>query len=222
MKLLFVSATALELKPLLKLLQQAEDTEEFFYQGHEISVLNTGVGMTATAFALGNHLAQKSYDLAINIGLAGAFSKALSLGEVVHVVSDFNGEEGVEDGDAFIPLISTGLRSKDDFPFTNGMLKASPLMELQSDIPGKEVKGISVNKVHGNERSIELLLQQFNPDVESMEGSAFFYSCLMNKVPCVQLRAISNYVERRNKDAWEIELALNNLAHAIKTFIDKQ
>jgi futalosine hydrolase len=30
-------------------------------------------------------------------------------------------------------------------------------------------------------------------------------------IPCIQLRAVSNYVEKRNKDAWNIPLAIENL-----------
>jgi futalosine hydrolase len=30
-------------------------------------------------------------------------------------------------------------------------------------------------------------------------------------VPCIQIRAVSNYVERRNRDNWQIGLAIKNL-----------
>jgi len=30
-------------------------------------------------------------------------------------------------------------------------------------------------------------------------------------VPCMQIRAVSNYVEKRNLDAWQIGLAIKNL-----------
>lgn len=41
------------------------------------------------------------------------------------------------------------------------------------------------------------------------------------EVPCLQLRAISNYVEKRNRDAWEIELALSNLAEETLRTLNK-
>jgi futalosine hydrolase len=44
-----------------------------------------------------------------------------------------------------------------------------------------------------------------------MEGAAVFYVCLKQGIKCIQIRSISNYVERRNRDAWNIPLALNNL-----------
>ena len=36
--------------------------------------------------------------------------------------------------------------------------------------------------------------------------------CLLEKVNFVHIRAISNYVEPRNKEGWDIPLALDNLS----------
>jgi futalosine hydrolase len=44
-----------------------------------------------------------------------------------------------------------------------------------------------------------------------MEGAAFFYACRKEGVPGLQIRAVSNYVEKRNRDAWQIGLAVKNL-----------
>ena len=74
-------------------------------------------------------------------------------------------------------------------------------------------------KVHRNEKSIELVTSNLHPDIESMEGAAFFYVCMMEKIPCVQLRAISNYVERRNKNNWNIPLSLKNLTATTFEFL---
>nr|MBA3901986.1 futalosine hydrolase [Bacteroidota bacterium] len=74
-----------------------------------------------------------------------------------------------------------------------------------------KVKGISVNQVHGEEKAIEKVVQRLNPDTESMEGAAFFYACFSEGLPCVQIRAISNYVEKRNRENWDIPLAVKNL-----------
>jgi futalosine hydrolase len=44
-----------------------------------------------------------------------------------------------------------------------------------------------------------------------MEGAAFFYVCEQTKTSCLQIRAISNVVERRNRENWQIELAIKSL-----------
>jgi futalosine hydrolase len=44
-----------------------------------------------------------------------------------------------------------------------------------------------------------------------MEGAAVFYVAQQEKIPALQIRAISNLVEKRNKDNWDIPLAIKNL-----------
>ena len=83
----------------------------------------------------------------------------------------------------------------------------------------REVSGITVNTVHGNEKSISGIIERLNPDIETMEGAAFFYVCEKEKQPCIQLRGISNYVEKRNREAWNIPLALKNLTATVKELI---
>jgi futalosine hydrolase len=55
-----------------------------------------------------------------------------------------------------------------------------------------------------------------------MEGAAFFYACEEANVDGLQVRAISNYVEKRNKENWNLALAVKNLndwlIQDIKTF----
>jgi len=73
------------------------------------------------------------------------------------------------------------------------------------------VEGVTVNKVHGSQLSIQKVIKQFSPDVESMEGAAVSYVCMQQQIKFIQIRAISNYVEKRNKSAWNIPLAVRNL-----------
>ena len=83
----------------------------------------------------------------------------------------------------------------------------------------KNVKGITVNTVHGNTDSIDKIIKRLNPEIETMEGAAFFYVCEKENITSLQLRAISNYVEKRNRDAWNIPFALNNLKISIANLI---
>jgi futalosine hydrolase len=54
-------------------------------------------------------------------------------------------------------------------------------------------------------------LGRFEVQVESMEGAAFLYCCLTAGVRCAQVRAVSNRVERRNRAAWNLPLAIQAL-----------
>ena len=37
------------------------------------------------------------------------------------------------------------------------------------------------------------------------KGAAFAYACSLSGIPYAQVRAISNIVERRNREAWQME-----------------
>ena len=206
MRILIVAATATEIAPL----QQRPDVE----------ILTTGVGVVAAAARTSGALARTRYDLALNLGICGSFDPALSPGTVVHVVSDGMPELGAEDGEAFLSIEELGLLRGDAPPFSNGRLvnAAVPANPALKCLPA--VHGITVNTVHGNERSIAETVRRFAPQVESMEGAGFMYACLIHAVPFAQVRAVSNMVERRNRSAWEIDEAIAGLCRVARDLIE--
>lgn len=202
MKILLVAATQLEIESTIFHINELQNN-----YSNSIKTLVTGAGMTATAFSLGKELAINQYDLAINAGIAGAFDRALQPGEVVSVALDCFAELGAEDGENFLPIDELGFGKssiKPDQPYNHPIISSL-----------KKVRSITVNKVHGNDESIYLTTERLNPQTESMEGAAFFYACNQVNLPCIQLRAISNYVERRNRESWNIPLAITNLNNVL-------
>jgi len=192
MLILIVAATAPEVEPLAK------------YFGSKIDVLITGAGMVPTAFALGRHFAQNKYDLVINLGIAGSFDRSIEPGFVIEVTDDTFAETGAEDDEQFIPMNVLGFGEVTYKPTTT-------LDEVESNFYLKKARAITVNTVHGNDASIKKVQDRLNPQLESMEGAAFFYACQQVNVRCIQIRAVSNYVEKRNRDSWQIGLAIKNL-----------
>ena len=181
----------------------------FQFQHLEIDTLITGAGIAATAYQLGKVLRSGEYDLAINIGIAGSFNREITLGEVVHVIEDRFSDFGAEDGDQFLSASSIGLSDEEMY---------LPTYEI-SNLTLRKVKAITVNTVHGEEGSIQSMINSLNPDIETMEGAAFFFVCKMESTPCLQIRAISNNIERRNRNNWNIPLAIKNLEKNINNFL---
>lgn len=221
MIILLVAATHFEIAPTVEWLEKTSTKlDESTYQNGEniIRVLVTGIGGVATAFSLGVVLTSFWPDLAINAGIAGALDRNLQLGAVVHVVNEQFADLGVEQPDGrFSDLFSVGLLEVNHPPFINKHLKEH--FSNYNQFLHK-VHGISVNKVHGNEGSIEQLRANYpNAQVESMEGAAFFYACLLAEVSFVQVRAISNYVEKRNRDNWKIPEAVANLNDVLRAML---
>jgi futalosine hydrolase len=224
MRLLLVAATAGELhaswtEPLSRV--SGKQLFSHRYGSLEVDVLIAGVGMTATAYSVCRAVAGRRYDLAVNAGIGGCFRRDIPLGEVVNVAEDVFAELGAEDGDTFLSVHSLGLLDENAFPFTGGALVNPSALVLPSLQRLRKCRGITVSKVLGNESSVRDVSARLSPDLESMEGAAFMYVCLQEKIPCYQLRAISNYVERRNKAAWNIPLAVESLNKCIFAVIEE-
>jgi len=204
MEILLSAATEEEIAPL----------RDIWFRKHKVEFLVTGVGMVATSFSLSRAFAEKPYQMALNTGLAGAFDRNLKLGEVVRVTEDIISELGAEDGDDFLTLKEMGLKGTDILLNMDEVL----LKEMNEF---KKVRSITVNTVHGNEISIKNIHERLHPHIETMEGAAFFYACGRNNIPAIQLRAISNYVEKRNKANWDVPLALKSLKRAVALLLEK-
>ncbi len=211
MKLLIVSATEFEILPLLDYLKanyKNKGNTRFFSKELDIYSLVTGVGAVHTTFALASFLAAHRIDLAINLGIAGAFNRDLALGEVLQVLSDQFADIGVEEANGgFRDLFEMDLVGQNEPPYINGKLYSpnagNPFLP--------QATAITVNKVHGTRASIDKVSSKYRVDLESMEGAAFFYCCIQHNINCLQIRSISNYVEPRNKDNWNIPLAIDKL-----------
>ena len=225
MRILLVTATELELEGFLSTLHRVSDPaprlRRFASGRHDVDVLTTGVGMVATAAWCSRALQAGGYGLALNLGVCGSFDPALGPGTVVHVVTDMLAELGAEDGDEFLTLDQLGLSDGDEFPFQSGRLvnDAPPANPILAALP--RVSGITVSTVHGNERTIARIVERLHPQVESMEGAAFMYACLIHGVPFAQVRAVSNIVERRNRAAWRMADAVAALAETARRILDQ-
>jgi futalosine hydrolase len=208
MRILLVAATDGEIAPIVARMYSTPsgDTcvDTYTHGAHEVHVLITGVGMVATAAWCSRALTQTTYDLALNFGVCGSFDPFIDPGTVVHVVSDRLAELGAEDDEQFLTFEKLQLPGEAEF--VNLDPPSNPAID---ELPA--VTGITVNTVHGNERSIAAVTERFNAQVESMEGAAFMSACLIHKVAFAQVRAVSNFVARRNRKSWKMADAILNL-----------
>ncbi|MDP4185293.1 MAG: futalosine hydrolase [Bacteroidota bacterium] len=222
MRVLLVTATRFELVPFedeLTPLERGNDKLERFKWGDlQLDVLVCGIGMISVTYKLTKILLSNSYDCVINAGIAGSYQKKLRIGTVVNVVKEQFSALGIERTDSFQTLFEAGFLKPNQFPYHDGTL-INPGFRYIHDIP--EVNGITSNIIHLSEKKIQDIRQKFNPDVESTEGAAVFYVCLQQKIPFLQLRAISNYVEDSDKCEWNIPLALENLSLALFSVLNR-
>jgi futalosine hydrolase len=215
MNILITAATALEIKPFQEYLAQKGAPK-----GCRIDILTGGIGLMHTAWHLGRQLAKKRPDLAIQAGIGGSFRHHWPLGQVVLIGREQLGDLGVDDAGTFKDLFDTGLWADSLPPFTgSSLINTFAGVPVVPELP--LASGISINTVTGSLPSIGRLQQKYDPDIESMEGAAFHFACLLEEVPFLQLRSISNYVEIRDKSKWNIPLAVKQLNEALILLIEQ-
>lgn len=204
MKLLLVSAT----KPELGSDSFIKKIKSVF---PDIEILITGIGMVKTTYFLTDAILKSKPDFVLNVGICGSFSKNFPIGSLVNVASEEFADFGIDDNGKFIAI-----REKDKVSIS-GILENKWAKKIKLPL----VKGITVNTVNGQKKIIEKVVSIFNPDVESMEGAAVFYVCLMNKIPFAEIRSVSNFVAPRDTNKWNKDIAIANLTKALPEIISK-
>lgn len=211
MKLIVAAATEAEIQPTIAWLKETGRKD--------VETLITGIGLFSAAFALGKRLSANPPALVIQAGIAGTFRHHIPLGHAALVEKEFFGDLGAEDHGAFRDLFHIGLWKHDQHPFTHDYLlnPFERVPDCLAQLP--RLTAVSVNTVSGEAATIERLERQYHPDLESMEGAALHYACLLENVPFLQLRTVSNYVEQRDKSKWDIPAAVRRLNELLRQTI---
>ena len=215
MKILIVSASSTEIKEIRDKLtfinKLTPNLSTYKFGKLRVDLLITGYGSVFTSFYLTRTLNTNSYDLAINAGVAGSFDYFLEQGFVVNVIRDQFADLGFEDKKGFYTLGEKEMLNQDSFPFTGEVMHSLGNFEIEEVDSLIPVKAITVNTIHGTQEKIKRLKDKYKAEIETMDGAAFFYVCLMEKVPFLQIRSVSNFVEIPRVENWYLPLALKNL-----------
>ena len=241
-----------------------DGTSEGYVMGNlNLSILVTGIGSIATAWALTRRLCTGPRpDLVINAGIAGSFRDSFRTGDVVMPVSDCFADAGIESAEGFLTLSEAGLQDPDNHPFTKGRINTfsstagfqysdagdlpsgpgdqssgagdqqpSPFFGKKTVVPDsffklasgtiRSVNAVTVSTVTGSLETAGRLMRKYDPDIETMEGAAFFFVCSREAVPFIALRAVSNRVGIRDRGSWNIPLALENLTLVLENLLKK-
>lgn len=205
MKILVVAATDFEIAHFIK-------------ANPPVDVLVCGIGIPATVYHLTKKLVQTNYDVVIQAGIAGSFSKKIKNGEAVVVKQDAFADIGVEEKKKFKTIFQLGFGDGNEFPFTNGTLvNTSEILQLSNL---KKANAVTINKINDRKRQTKILKKIFDAEIESMEGAALHYVCLQQNLQFIQIRSISNKVGERDKKKWNIKEAVENLNYELINLVD--
>jgi len=189
------------------LILAATDNEVFSKEFNDCKILISGVGIPNACYALTNYLQDHKPDLIINMGVAGAFNREYLIGDVFEVNQDCFSEIGSENREGFLSAKDIGLKVATSFNYI-------PKTNLN------QAQGITVNTIHGNNDSIKDVVLRLNPNLESMEGAAFMMICQKFNINFIQVRSVSNFVEERNRENWNLDLAIKNLNNTVRMIIN--
>jgi futalosine hydrolase len=205
MEILLIAATSFEIQPAINYLAD----RDIRIGNNKFEVLIAGIGSMSTAYWLTKSIGKKRPDLLIQAGIGGSFSNDYPPGSLVLVQEEVTGDLGVEENDEFKDVFDMGLPQISD-PYTGkGLVNEHVELLQRFNLP--LVKAVTISEITTRPARMQQLQQKYQPVVESMEGAAFHYIALMEKIPYIQLRAVSNFVGERDKLKWKMKEAIEKL-----------
>jgi futalosine hydrolase len=174
-----------------------------------VRVLVGGVGPAAAAAATATALAAAPCELVLSAGIGGGFAP-LGIGDVAVASSIVFADLGAETATGFTPLSALG--------FGADRYDVDPQLAVQlADATGGHLGTVlTVATVTGTAATAAGLLARC-PDAvaEAMEGAGVAAAAALHGVPVGEIRAVSNLVGPRDREAWDLPAALAALGRAV-------
>lgn len=207
MRVVICAATQIELEQIQHINAATYNTN---YQDFSIDFVIHGVGLLHSAVGISEVCLLQKPNLIIQIGIAGSFLNTYPIGSTVLIENEQLGDMGVVENNMWKDLFDLKLIDNSNDIYHHKKLSNPDIHNF--DFMGlPTVHGITVNQITTDEARINLLRNEYKAHSESMEGAALHYTCLKHKIPFLQMRGISNMVGERNKNYWNIPLALESL-----------
>lgn len=177
-----------------------------------VEVLMTGVGKANAAGAVSRALNPLRHGAVLSVGIAGAYA-ALPIGSVVLGTTSAYADEGVQGPDAFTDIATLGFPPA-DLPGV-GFPAHPALLQALRHLPDAQGAIATVSSCSGTNALARDRAARTSALAESMEGAAVAHAAHRLGVPAAELRVISNNVGDRDKQAWNLPLALTRLTEVI-------
>jgi len=179
----------------------------------------SGVGIPASLFSISRAIEQEKPSLIIQAGIAGCFDIYENVNQTFVIKNDVFADIGVEENGAWQDLFDLGFIEKNTFPYTFNKLD-NPWLQDYNLLKLPAVAAITINEITTRMERRNQFIKKYNPFLESMEGASLHYACLMNSVPFLQMRTISNMVGERDKKNWQLKSAIELLNDTLIKYLD--
>lgn len=212
MAILICAATEAEVEPTRRFVNQQKIDDK-------VQFLITGVGVVAATYSLTKSVGSSRPSLILQGGVAGCFDENIALGTTLVVQNESLADLGVVQDRKFTSLFELGLADEDSFPWKNGKLYNVHAHTLQTGLPFAD--SITVNEITTSNERMMHYKNTLGAVIESMEGAALHYVALMESVPFLQVRSVSNYIGERDKSKWLLQNAIGNLNRELERLLKK-
>lgn len=182
-----------------------------------VALLLTGVGAIRASAAASAVLSVEPFERILNFGVGGAYpNSGLNIGDLTIAVSECDPQSGILTPEGFRDLGGLGFPLAGTFP--NKLdLRNEWLDVLAARLPDAEPVGVaSVHCCSGTDALAAEMETRSDSEVEAMEG--FALACVARKagIPFAEIRAISNSTGDRDRQRWNLDLACDRIAAAVR------
>ncbi len=204
MRILVMTAVAAEQEAVLRGINKDD----------RFDVVVAGVGPVAAAISTTKAIVKKNYDLVISAGIGGGFVGRADVGSVVVATEIIAADLGAETPEGFSSIEQLGFGTSK--VAVDQELVSKVVFALQkSEIPVVTGAILTLSTVTGSLETAEQLATRVNKaTVEAMEGFGVALAANDANLPVLEIRTISNPVGPRDKAAWKIKEALQQLEKA--------
>jgi len=170
-------------------------------------VLVSGIGPAASAACAATALALRGYDLALSVGVCGAFRGTAEVGDTVVATELVAADLGADSPEGYLGTSALGW-AEDVAPAEPRLLRAV-VGRLPSPVTGPV---LTVSTVTGTRVRADLLAERHGPVAEAMEGWGVLTAARLHGVPVLEVRTVSNLVDDRDTSTWSFPRAFDALA----------
>lgn len=175
--------------------------------GRPCRLVYSGMGAVNAAHALTVHVERARPALVIQVGIGGAYVPAgLTVGAVAIATEEIYGDVGVITREGWlgadaigIPLVAREQPLFNRFPLDLAIVRRAAEVCGATSGPFLTLARCTGIQTMGDE-----LFARFGALCESMEGAAAAHVCALYDVPLLEIRAVSNLVEDRDRGKWRI------------------
>lgn len=198
----------------------------------KVALLHSGIGKVNAASAVTALLETVAPEAVIVIGCGGAYpGSGLSTGDLALASEELLADEGVLTPQGFVdfatlgfPLLEQGGQLMEQrFAADSHLLAAArPLLNAAAIANGaKLVTGplVTVSTCSGTDQAAQAIVRRTAGICENMEGAAVAQVCRLYEVPFLELRGISNRVENRDLNGWDLAGAANIAQRALMAYL---